>query len=298
VSSADASGLGGLIQCQRVLPVTYLFVPGPEERKVHKALTSGADAVILDLEDAVPPAEKDAARSTVASLIADIGAEQAPDVWIRINGAEPEFSADLDGIDWRRVAGAVLPKAEDASKIDRLARAGARRLLPLIESAAGLDHIRSLARASERVERLAIGTYDLALDLGLHAIDNPDDSELIWQLRGQLVVQSRVLNLAPPIDGVFPAFHNDEGLRRACTRAHQLGFGGKLLIHPNQLAAAREIFGLSSKRVEQARAIVAAYEAAEREGRGAIQVDGHMVDRVMVDRARALIESSDKMPSR
>jgi citrate lyase subunit beta/citryl-CoA lyase len=298
VPSADASGLAGLIQCQRVLPITYLFVPGPEERKVRKALTSGADAVILDLEDAVPPAEKDAARAKVASLIADMDAAQAPEVWIRINGADPLFSADVDGVDWGRVTGAVLPKAEDASKIDRMARAGARTILPLIESAAGLDRMRDLATASNRVERMAIGTYDLALDLGLHAIDNPDDSELIWQLRGQLVVESRVLNLAPPIDGVFPAFHNDEGLRRVCTRVHQLGFGGKLLIHPNQLASAREIFVMSSKSLEQARAIVAAYEAAEREGRGAVQVDGQMVDRVMVDRARALIDSRDKMPSR
>jgi len=281
-----------------VLPITYLFVPGPEERKVRKALTSGADAVILDLEDAVPPAEKDAARAKVASLIADMDAAQAPEVWIRINGADPLFSADVDGVDWGRVTGAVLPKAEDASKIDRMARAGARTILPLIESAAGLDRMRDLATASNRVERMAIGTYDLALDLGLHAIDNPDDSELIWQLRGQLVVESRVLNLAPPIDGVFPAFHNDEGLRRVCTRVHQLGFGGKLLIHPNQLASAREIFVMSSKSLEQARAIVAAYEAAEREGRGAVQVDGQMVDRVMVDRARALIDSRDKMPSR
>ena len=273
------------------MSITYLFVPGNEERKMRRALASAADAVILDLEDAVPAAEKDLARAKVAAVIDALPAEHSPEVWVRVNGTTPQFDSDVDGIDWTRVSGAVLPKAEHPHHLERLAGAGVRSILPLIESARGLDAVAELVHACNLVARLAIGTWDLALDLGLLAIDDPDDSELMWQIRGQLVIQSRVLRLAPPVDGVCAALHDDDRLRRVCTRVHQLGFGGKLLIHPDQVAVTREVFGVDLDRLAFAREVVAAYEAAEATGRGAIQVRGRMIDRVMVDRALALLRA-------
>jgi citrate lyase subunit beta/citryl-CoA lyase len=274
------------------MSITYLFVPGSEERKVRKALASDADAVILDLEDAVPAAEKDAARAKVAAVIDALPAGIGREIWVRVNGAAPEFDADVDGIDWSRISGAFLPKAEHPHHLERLARAGVRSIVPLIESARGLNVLADLVHACNHVARLAIGTWDLALDLGLVAIDDPDDSELIWQIRGQLVVESRALGLTSPVDGVCAALHDDDRLRRVCTRVRQLGFGGKLLIHPDQVAVARDVFGVDLDRLAFAREVVAAYEAAQAEGRGAIQVRGRMIDRVMVDRALALLKAA------
>src|SRR5207247_3203534 len=122
-----------------------------------------------------------------------------------------------------------------------LERAGARQILLLIESAAGLEAFSMLARVSQRVARAAIGTWDLALDLGLVGVDDPDDSELIWQIRGDLVVRSRALGLQPPLDGIYAAVDDDDGLAAVCMRSFRLGYGGKLLIHPRQIPIARSV---------------------------------------------------------
>jgi citrate lyase subunit beta/citryl-CoA lyase len=271
-----------------MLPTTYLFVPAPEERKVRKALESGAGAVILDLEDAVPEREKQAARIALAPLLAQM-TPGGPEVWIRVNGADSHFAADVAAIDWARVTGAVLPKAEDPAQVVALARAGARQVLLLVESARGLHNLEALVSASNRVHRLGIGTWDLALDLGLIAVDDPDESELIWRLRGDVVVESRRLGLPPPVDGVFAGLSDDQALRDACLRAFRLGYGAKLLIHPKQLGVAHDVFRLDADRLALARELVDAYDDAARAGQGAIAVRGQMVDRVMAERARATL---------
>ncbi len=269
---------------------TYLFAPANNERKLEKALGSGSDAVIIDLEDSVPDTEKEAARQQAARLLRQHGPLPGPQLWVRVNGASTsEFSLDVEAIPWDRAYGAVLPKAEDPGAVRLLSGHGVRRVLLLIESVAGMGRLPDLVAAAPVVLRAALGTWDMALDLGLVAVDDPDESELMWQLRGQLVVESRRLGLAPPVDGIYARFNDDEGLQSVCRRALRMGFAGKLLIHPRQIPVARAVFGPDPEAVEFAREVVSAYEQAVREGRGAVQVRGRAVDRPMVERAKALL---------
>ena len=268
--------------------LTYLFVPASEERKVTKALASEADAIILDLEDGVADSAKPSARRLLRDALASWRAGTRAEVWVRVNGSDPLLADDIACVDWPGVTGAVLPMAERSEPLHRLRAAGAARLLPLVETAAGLDALQQLATV-EGVERFAIGTYDFALDIGLLAVADPDDVELIWQVRGDLVVKSRQLKLQPPIDGVYGRIDDEAGFRAVCERARRIGFGGKLLIHPRQIAIARETFTPTAADLQFAREIVAAYDAAVAERRGAIRVRGRMIDRPMVVRARALL---------
>jgi citrate lyase subunit beta/citryl-CoA lyase len=160
--------------------------------------------------------------------------------------------------------------------------------MPLIETVAGFGALSDLAKV-RGVVRFAIGTFDLALDLGLWAVADPDDSELVWQLRGTLVVESRRLGLASPVDGVYERLDDEAGLRAVCERALRIGYSGKLIIHPRQIAVVRSVFEASNEELQFAREVVEAYEQAKLAGRGAIQVRGHMIDGPMVARARGLL---------
>jgi citrate lyase subunit beta/citryl-CoA lyase len=268
--------------------VTLLFVPAAEERKVAGALASDADAVILDLEDGVADSEKTAARRLLGDSLAAWTASTRAQVWVRVNNSDAHFSEDVAAVDWRSIAGAVLPMAETREPLQRLRHAGAGRLLPIIETAASFARLDELASV-EGVERFALGTYDLALDLGLFAVADPDDVELMWQLRGTLALRSRQLALRPPVDAVYGRIDDDLGLRTVCARARGFGFGGKLVIHPRQIAIVRDAFAPTADELEFAREIVAAAEAAARDGRGAVRVRGRMIDKPMVARARTLL---------
>lgn len=278
-----------------ITAVTYLFVPAHEEHKVRKALASAADAVILDLEDAVPPGMKDAAREAAARTALTERPAGAPQLWVRVNGAETaHFARDLEALDWARVDGVVLPKAEQPLAVETLSFAGAFRQMFLVETVAGLSQLTSLAAAARTAPRLALGTWDLARDLNLSGVDDPDDSELIWHVRCELALQSRRLTLDPPIDGIFGRIGDVDGFEAVCERVRRLGFGGKLLIHPEQIAVAARVFGPDADQLREAREIVAAYEEAAREGRGAVRHRGMLIDRVHVERARNLLASSQR----
>ena len=269
-------------------PVTYLFVPGTEDRKIAKAMQSDADAVILDLEDSIADDMKEGAREHLAAYLrSQQPASAGPQVWVRINSNDSIFAADVEAIPWNKVHGAVLPKAERRERITALIDAGANRVLPIIESAAGFSALSKLVEAGN-VERFAIGTWDLALDLGIVAV-RPDDSELIWQLRGDLVLASRQFDLPPPVDGVYAQFDDDAGLQKFSERAHRIGFTAKLLIHPRQIAVVNSVLRPDDHVLEHARAVIHVYEDAVRTGRGAVQLNGEMVDRPVVERARALL---------
>ena len=269
-------------------PVTYLFVPGTEDRKIAKAMQSDADAIILDLEDSIADDMKEGAREHLAAYLrSQLPASARPQVWVRVNSVDTIFSADLKAVPWDNVYGAVLPKAERGESIKALIDAGARRVLPIIESALGFNALPQLVGVGN-VERFAIGTWDLAIDLGIVAV-RPDDSELIWQLRGKIVFMSRQLNLPPPVDGVYAQFDDDEGLRHLSERAHRMGFTAKLLIHPRQIAIVNAVLRPDDRVLEHARAVIDIYEDAVRAGRGAVQLNGEMIDRPVVERARAIL---------
>lgn len=259
---------------------TLLFVPGSRPERFGKALAAGADAVIVDLEDAVPPEEKPRAREAVRQWL-------RPDhpIVLRINdAATPWFADDLALVQHPGVAAVVLPKPQHVETIAQLVAAGARAVFPLIESAAGFAALDAIA-AAPGVQRLLFGSIDLPLDLGMRGVE--EDELLYFRLR--IVVASRLAGLAPPLDGVTAAIDDEARLLADAQRAARLGFGGKLCIHPRQLAAVRRAFLPGADEIAWARRVVAASAAA---AGAAVQVDGKMVDRPVLLRAEAILRES------
>jgi citrate lyase subunit beta/citryl-CoA lyase len=266
---------------QSLVARSYLFVPGNRPERFEKACAAGADAVIVDLEDAVPPKEKAAARVAVAAWLAP----ERP-VLIRINSPGSEwFDDDLALCVAAGVAGIVVPKAE---RVEHLAQISARAdtpVLPLIETAQGFWNAMALAQASH-VQRLLFGSIDFQVDLGIVG----DNEELLY-FRSQLVLVSRLAGIAAPVDGVTADIDNSEQLRADSLRARRLGFGGKLCIHPKQIAQVNVCFAPSADELAWAQRVV---EAAQAAGGAAVAVDGKMVDRPVLLKAQAILSEMQR----
>ena len=264
-----------------MMPRSYLFVPADRPERYAKALASGADAVIVDLEDAVAPPAKEGARAALAGWLAHGGSQCAAHTIVRINAADtPWFADDLALVRSARIAAVMLPKAERRDVLESIPH---ERLLPLIETAAGVDALRELAR-TPRVHRLVFGSIDLQADLGIAG----DDQELLL-FRSQLVLQSRLAGIAPPVDGVCTAIDDVPALEAQTLRARRLGFGAKLCIHPRQIDAVHRGFTPSAEELARARRVIEALGAA---GGRAVAVDGKMVDKPVLLRARALLRQA------
>ncbi|WP_110640958.1 CoA ester lyase [Salinicola sp. CPA57] len=267
-------------------PRSALFVPANRPERIPKALASGADIVIVDLEDAVAPEAKPEARRALSAFL-----EGAPDdaIWVRINAADTnDFAEDLALCHGRSgIAGLVVPKAESA---DALAEAGARgvALMPLIESACGLQALPELARFPG-VRQLSFGALDLGLDLGIEPGSEGGDW-MLNQARYQIIVQSRLAGLAPPIETVHPEFRDMGVIERAARRAVEMGFGGMLCIHPRQVAVVNDAFLPTADQLAWATRVI---EAAEQDA-GAGQIDGQMIDAPVMERARRLVASAER----
>lgn len=257
-------------------PRSYLFVPGDRPERFDKAWASEADAVILDLEDAVAPERKAAARSAVAGWL-----DPSRPVWIRINAAEaPGWHDDLSLLRRPGVAGVVVPKAEDLPPpLLTLATERDIGLIALVETALGIHRAVALAR-TPGVVRLAFGSIDFQVDLG---IEGDDDALLFF--RSQLVLASRLAELPAPIDGVTVATGDADALQRDTARSRRLGFGAKLCIHPAQVDAVHRGFSPSAAERDWAERVIAAMQAS---GGAAVAVDGKMVDRPVLLRAQRL----------
>ena len=254
------------------VPRSYLFVPGNRPERFDKALAAGADAVIVDLEDAVPEAEKDSARAAVARWLAP----EKP-VLVRINATGASaFRDDLELCRHPGVAGIVLPKAE---ALDEQLTDMAKPILPLIETAQGLWSVLAVA-STPGVQRLLFGSIDFQVDLGIAG-----EEELGFH-RAQLVLASRVAGVLPPVDGVTTAINDDALIRADTLRARRLGFGGKLCIHPKQLAAVHAGFAPTADEVAWAGRV---RDAAAAAGGAAVAVDGKMVDRPVILRAEEIL---------
>lgn len=280
---------------------SFLFVPGGEPRKVEKALGSAADAVILDLEDATLPERKAAARQALCALLSGlpVAAGRRPVILVRANGEGTEwFAGDLQELALPAVAGFVLPKVEQPGTLEAAARilyAAERRqglppghfeLLPMIETAAGLHRAGAIA-AGPRVSRLIFGALDMANDLGVTWA--PDFQQFLYQ-RAQLVVVSRVANIQPPVDGVWPAIPDLAGLEADCRAARMLGFQGRTLIHPSHIEITNRVFSPTPAEIDWARRVLAAAGEAGAAGAAVAKVDGVMIDRPVFERARRILE--------
>ncbi|MFC7513535.1 HpcH/HpaI aldolase/citrate lyase family protein [Herbaspirillum sp. GCM10030257] len=252
---------------------SYLFVPGNRPERFDKACAAGADAVIIDLEDAVPPADKDQARAAVASWLSP-----DRDVLIRLNSADTEwFAADLGLCGKAGVAGIVLPKAERTEDLERVTAQGAKAVLPLIETAQGFAHAGALSKVAG-VQRLMFGSIDFQLDMGIDG----EGEELLY-FRSQLVLLSRLAGIQPPVDGVTVAIDDAAQLHVDTLRARRLGFGGKLCIHPRQLPVVGDAFYPGADEIAWAERVL---EAASRANGAAIALDGKMIDLPVIRKAQ------------
>jgi len=255
---------------------SYLYVPGNRPDRFDKACAAGADAVIIDLEDAVPPADKAAARAALAGWL-------RPDrrVLVRVNGADTQwFADDLAACDAPGVTGIVLPKAEIVGEtVMSLCRGRAMALLPLIETAAGMARSETVA-ATPCVQRLMFGTIDFQFELGIDG-----DGDELLAFRSRLVLASRLAGIQSPVDGPCTSWEDNELLAADSRRARRLGFGGKLCIHPKQVAAVNAAFSPSEAEVAWAHKVL---EAAEASGGAAVAVDGRMIDRPVILKAERI----------
>ena len=265
-----------------------LFVPGDDERKIAKAAASGADCVIMDLEDGVAQDRKAAARDIVAASLArlDFGHSER---LVRVNPVGSElYPADLAAVLPARPDGYVLPKVESAEQI----RDAARRtsplpapLLALIESARGVMEVKEIARADPRLEALMFGAEDLAGDVG--ATRTRSGHEAAWS-RGAVVIAAAACSIQA-IDTVFIDLADQERLRRESTEAAEMGYAGKMAIHPKQVPIIQEAFTLDDQTIARARRLVEIHAQHQAGGRGAFALDGKMVDWPMVRAAERVL---------
>jgi citrate lyase subunit beta/citryl-CoA lyase len=279
-------------------PSSYLYAPGNRGDLLRKALGSNAHAVICDLEDSVPAAEKAAARATVADFLQEARAgARWRDIYLRINAGADGLAELGELLGRQALTGVLLPKSEGGEQIAAVsalldAREGERSAMliqPIIESAAGLFSLADQAKASRRVRRFSFGAADFLADLG--AAPTADRTETLFA-RSLVVAQSRALGLNRPVAHVYGELSDDDGLRRACVEDRALGFGGRACIHPRQVPIVNAAFAPTEAELIRARAISEAYEQAAATGRGALRLDdGTFVDEAIVRAARDLLAS-------
>jgi citrate lyase subunit beta/citryl-CoA lyase len=285
---------------------TLLFAPGNHPRRIEKAFTLKADAVILDLEDSVPPAEKPASRGAVAQALAQPRTCRG---YVRVNAmGTPYCYGDLVATVVKGVDGVVLPKVESAADLhaidwlianlerERGLQVGGLDLIPIIETSSGLSRIERILQARTlkpysgvwRVRRVAFGAADFSADAGLSP--GQDEVELEYA-RARVVLASRAAGMEGPLDSPWFHLKDIDGFRHAIARSRRSGYQGRLCIHPDQISLANEGYAPTAEEIAAAERIVAAFRAAEAGGAAAIQVDGQMVDYPIVQRAERLLKA-------
>ena len=284
---------------------SFLFAPANHARRAEKSLTVGADAVILDLEDAVAISEKPGARPLAVAAL------QKPRSclgYIRVNGAATPFChEDIVAVVQPGIDGIVLPMAESAADVQiadwligQLERqrglpVGGIDLMPIVETAKGVNNIDAILSAGTRLRRVAFGAADYALDLGVAWTRDEREGRYA---RERLAVASRAHGAEPPLDSVWARLDDEEGLAASNRTAQELGFQGKMCIHPNQIGPVNAAFTPSAEEVAFARRVVAAFAEAEAAGSAAFQIDGKFVDYPIVRRAEALVATMEAIEAR
>ncbi|GAA3203217.1 HpcH/HpaI aldolase/citrate lyase family protein [Actinocorallia longicatena] len=264
-----------------------LYVPGDSPAKLAKALGSGADALIVDLEDAVPLSGKAAARGEVAAWLDSLGDGDRPELWVRINPGEAGHE-DVRAVSRPVLAGFCVAKAESVAGLAGLLPLldGHHRLVPLLESAAAVLAAAELARAP-RVVRLQLGEADLGADLGVRP--GPEGLELLLA-RSMVVLASAAAGIAPAMAPVSTEFRDLDAFRASTERLRALGFAGRACIHPHQIPVVHDVFTPSADEIKAAEDVVGRYTAALAAG-SAVCVDAHgrLVDEAVVRSARRVL---------
>ncbi len=286
-----------------VIPRSYLYVPGDQPDKLAKVLQRGADAVILDLEDAVAAGAKDAGRAAVAAFLDGLPTGlSSPQLWLRINPAEAG-SVDI-AVAWRPVlTGVMVAKTEsvaDLEDVDRALRAveqaagaavGSTAVVPMLESAAAIFAAPQIA-AGPRVVRLQVGEADLTSELGVDAAGA--GSAVVTTARSMVVLASAAAGLEPPMAPVSTDFRDLDALRSSTRELAGMGYLGRACIHPAQVAVVNGVFTPDAQEVSAARSLVQRFDAELAAGRGVmVGDDGRMVDEAVLRRARRLLVLAD-----
>jgi citrate lyase subunit beta/citryl-CoA lyase len=275
-----------------------LFVPGNKANMLEKALTVAPDALVPDMEDSVPAAEKANARETIRAFLPRLAASGRP-VIPRVNSRDTGWlEADLEAVVGPHIAGISVGKVRRAGDVAAISQlmarlepragleVGALQLLPWIETAEAIVNAAEICRASERVIAVAFGGEDFTNDMGIPRLE--DDSQLAYA-RQALCVAARAAQISA-LDTPYFRLRDPDGLRADSVRAKSIGFKGRFAIHPEQIDALNECFSPSPQEIAHAERVVAAYEDAERRGRASTSLDGWVIDVPVVKRARGLLE--------
>ncbi|WP_417516478.1 HpcH/HpaI aldolase/citrate lyase family protein [Minwuia sp.] len=268
---------------------SVLYMPGSNARALEKAKTIAADALILDLEDAVSPDAKATAREQVCNAVTE-GGYGKREMIIRVNGLDTDWGADDIAAVCKAGPDAMLvPKINDADTVKKLVKAmddaGAPKSMALwcmMETPIGILNAKEIAAASDRVAVWVMGTNDIAKDTG--AQHTPMRLPMITAL-GLCMLAARAYGIQI-LDGVYNDIKDDDGFRATCEQGLELGFDGKTLIHPSQVAPCNEVFSPTEAQLEAAARIVAGFEEAQREGKGVVTVDGRMIENLHVEQAK------------
>ncbi|MEU4669797.1 CoA ester lyase [Amycolatopsis sp. NPDC023774] len=269
---------------------SVLYLPGANERALEKAKTLPADALVLDLEDAVAPDAKEAARERVCAALGSYGTRE---VAIRVNGLDTEWhDADLRAAASAGPTAVVVPKVNSASEVHNIERAlelgGAHedtKIWAMLETPVAILHAEEIAAASSRLTVLVMGTNDLAKEL--HAAFVPGRGPLLTAL-STAVLAARATGKVI-LDGVYNNVKDASGFEAECRQGRDFGFDGKTLIHPSQLEPCNRIFAPSPAEVDHARRVIAAFDEARAAGRGVVTVDGRMIENLHVEEAQRVL---------
>lgn len=286
---------------QNFLFRSVLYMPGSKSRALEKAKTLDADALILDLEDAVSPDEKPLARDLVCEAVKAGGFGERT-VIVRINGLDSEWGRE----DLRRACHAgpdaiLVPKVSTPQDLrdieilmEQFGAPKSTRIWAMMETPLGILNVQAIACSTKRLQGLVMGTNDLVKEL--EAAHTPDRTPVLASL-SMCLLAARAYGLVC-VDGVYNAFKDDEGLRAACEQGRDMGFDGKTLIHPAQLSVTNEVFAPSQDDLEQAQAYIDAYEAAKAKGEGVAVVNGRIVENLHVETARKLLAKAAMIAAR
>ena len=284
---------------------SFLFAPGNHRRRVEKAFAVDADAVILDLEDACPVAEKVATRDIV---VAACQRSRTCLGYVRVNATSTEYGyGDIIAVVQKGVDGIVLPKVETTDEVkavdwvmlnlekERGLPVGAIDVIPIIETGKGMANIRAITATGTRVRRVAFGAGDFTLDMNMEW--SRSEAELL-SYRSECVLASRAAEIEPPIDTVWTDLTDREGFTNSARHVKNLGFQGKLCIHPDQVPIVNAVLSPSAEQIDWSRRVVEAFEAAEAAGSASIQLEGKFIDYPIVDRARRVLEAAQRVATR